>query len=336
MPGGVPLQSPRVPPAGRPFGGRRRLPEVPLPFDDVTRSGPVCSGPSGSAAVPTPGFRTPSPVSWLRSSLRVCFTPLPSLGSRLPSERSPRVQVAHPSSGSLAPSSFVPIPPRCGVRGLVTSGLHRLGRRSGVVPGRILQRLEAPFQRRSTLRLATARFVTPPGHPGPRTPGSPRPGSFRRPRSFLPCASPFTPRGGRPSRGGRCSPGRSRPSRALLPPSLGPSFTRHGRRRPSSRWQRAPLGASRDSKDLRASGHFSWLAPRAAPMLETLDVGWNRAGTTETSRYGTVGGHRTLRARAVPSSEDGSLDSHDLRCAALARLARRVVATVIATSAHQV
>jgi len=88
--------------------------------------------------------------------------------------------------------------------------------------------------------------------------------SFRRPRSFLPCASPFTStRRCHPSRGGRCSPGRSRHSRALLPPSLGSSFTRHGRRRPSSRWQRAPLGASRDTKDLRASGHFSWLAPRA-------------------------------------------------------------------------
>jgi hypothetical protein len=36
-----------------------------LPFDDVPRSGPVCGGPSGSATVPTPGFLTPSPASWL-------------------------------------------------------------------------------------------------------------------------------------------------------------------------------------------------------------------------------------------------------------------------------
>jgi hypothetical protein len=233
-----------------------------LPFDDVPRSGPVCSRPSGSATVPTPGFLTPSPVSWLRSSLRVCFAPLPSLGSALPSERSPRVQVAHPSSGPLAPSSFFPVRPWCGVRGLVAPDLHRLGRRSGVVPGRILSELEAPFQRRSSHDLAAARLATPPGHPGPRTPDSPRSGRSVDLEAFFPARV----------RSHHATVTRRAEAGALLgvlaPPepcsrqARGP-LTRHGRRRPSSRWQRAPLGATRDLTDLRASGHFSWLAPRA-------------------------------------------------------------------------
>jgi hypothetical protein len=294
-----------------PFGGRLRLPEVPLPFDDVPRSGPVCSRPSGSATVPTPGFLTPSPASWLRSSLRVCFAPLPSLGSALPSERSPRVQVAHPSSGPLAPSSFFPVRPWCGVRGLVAPDLHRLGRRSGVVPGRILSELEAPFQRhaRTTLRR--------PPRDTSRSPWTSYAGltsvrPFRRPRSVLPCASPFTPRDGRPSRGGRCSPGRSRPSRALLPPSPGPSHP------PRPEASLLPLAARASRRDARPRGLPCLRAPlvacaTSAPMLETLDVGWTPRGRPK--RPARCPSAVTVSFGHGPCCLFGSsLDSHDLRC----------------------
>jgi hypothetical protein len=280
MPEGVcPFRVSRVLPAGRPVCGRLRLPEVPLPFDDVPRSGPVCSRPSGSATVPTPGFLTPSPASWLRSSSRVCFAPLPSLGSALPSERSPRVQVAHPSSGPLAPSSFFPVRPWCGVRGLVAPDLHRLGRRSGVVPGRILSELEAPFQRRSSHSLATARLAAPPGHPGPRTPDSPRSGRSVDLEAFFPARvrSHHAPIPLGSARGGRCSPGRSRPSRALLPPSPGPSHP------PRPEASLLPLAARASRRDARPHGSPCLRAlllacATSAPMLETHDVGWTPRG----------------------------------------------------------
>jgi hypothetical protein len=217
--------------------------------------------------------------------------------------------------------SFFPTLPWCGVRGLVTCGLHRLGRRSGVVPGRILPELEAPFRRHSSHSLATARLAPPPGHPGPRTPDSPRSGRSVDFEAFFParirshhatvsitCVTGL-------ARGGRCSPGRPRPSRALLPPDLGPSFTRHGRRRPSSRWHRAPLGASCDSEDLRAIGHFSWLAPRALRCWKpSMPGGLARRRPNRLAR--PVGGHRATlieeEARAVPPF-GSNLDSHDLR-----------------------
>jgi hypothetical protein len=107
--------------------------------------------------------------------------------------------------------------------------LHRLGRRSGVVPGRILPWLEAPFQPRSSPHLAAERLARPPGHPGPRAPDPPRsgrsvdfgaffPARVRSQRAATdprvssrvgdPCGSPRT---------GRCSPGRSSPLQSLAP-----------------------------------------------------------------------------------------------------------------------
>jgi hypothetical protein len=187
MPEGVPLQS------------LSRLPGWPT----VWRSAPASRGslalqrhPSTGprmrqprfrrvTTVPTPGFLTPSPVSWLD---RACgfVSPRCRPWALSPFRAFPSRQVAHPSSGPLAPLPFVPVEPRCGERGLVTSGLHRLGRRSGVVPGRILPRLEAPFQRRSSRNLAAARLATPPGHPGPRTPDSPRSGRSVDFEAFFP------------------------------------------------------------------------------------------------------------------------------------------------------
>jgi len=263
MPEGVPLQSHSRPPAGRPFGGRRRLPRF---LDPSTTS--LARAPYAADRPGLPRFRPRglSPPRRLPGSARACgsVSPRSRPWASSPFRAFPSRQVAHPSSGPLASLSFLPVEPRCGVRGLVARGLHRLGRRSGVVPGRILPRARGS--------LSAPLLAQPCGRTPRETSRSPwtsyagltsvRP--FRRLRSFLPCASPFTPRGGHPhglARGGRCSPGRSRPSRALLPPSLGSSFTRHGRRRPSSRWQRAPLGATRDSGDPRASVHPPGLRP---------------------------------------------------------------------------
>ena len=283
MPGGVPLQSPRVLPAGRPLGGRLRLPEVPLPFDDVPRSGPVCSGPSGSATVPTPGFLTPSPVSWLRSSLRVCCAPLPSLGSfslqsvPLASGRAPLVGAA----GSLAV-----LPGRTPVRRTRSCHLRpsptraTFGRRPWPDPAEARGSLSA--SRRAPSCDGSLRYAS-------RSPWTSHAGltsarSFRRLRSVLPCASPFTPRDGHPSRGGRCSPGRSRPSRALLPPSLGPSTHPP---RPEASLLPLVARASRRVARLRGSPCDRALllaCATSAPLLETLDVGWNRVEMTESSR----------------------------------------------------
>jgi hypothetical protein len=232
--------------------------------------------------VPTPGFLTPSPVSWLDRacgfvSPRCRPWALVSLQSvPLASGRTPLVGAA----GSLAVR-----PGRTPVRRARSCHLWpsptraTFGRRPWPDPAEARGSLSAPL-------LAQPCGCAP--RDTSRSPWTSHAGltsvrSFRRLRSVLPCANPFTPRGGHPSRGGRCSPGRPRPSRALLPPNLGPSTTRHGRRRPSSRWHRAPLGASCDLVDPRASGHFSWLAPRALRCWKTLDVRWRRAGTTEAS-----------------------------------------------------
>jgi len=108
-----------------------------------------------------------SPPRRFPGSARACgfVSPRSRPWAHSPFRAFPSRQVAHPSSGSLAPLPFFPVEPRCGARGLVTSGLHRLGRRSGVVPGRILPRLEAPFQRRSSHPLPCGR-----GHASRRLP----------------------------------------------------------------------------------------------------------------------------------------------------------------------
>jgi len=157
--------------------------------------------------------------------------------------------------------------------------------------------LEAPFQRRSSHSLATARLAAPPGHPGPRTPDSPRSGRSVDFEAFFPARV----------RSHHAAVARRAEAGALLgvvaPPepcsrqARGP-VTRHGRRRPSSRWQRAPLGATRDPEDS--------LPPGTSPGLrhERSDAGNPRrrvdsAWTTETSCAMSVGGHRADPARAV-------------------------------------
>jgi len=162
------------------------------------------------------GVSTPSAASWLdlasdrppRGSRLTA--PIAPSGLRLPSELSLRVGRAPLVEAAGSP---VVRPGRSPVRRARSCHprFHRLGRRSGVGPRRILRELGAPFQR----RLA----APPPGHPGPRTPGSPRPGRSVDFEAFFPTASPFASATTVSRRaGGRCSPGRSRPSRALLPP----------------------------------------------------------------------------------------------------------------------
>jgi len=295
MPEGVPLQS-LSRPSGWPTVWRSApAPKVPSPFDDITRSGPVCGRPSGSDTVPTPGFLTPSPVSWLRSSLRVCFAPQPSLGFA-PFRAFPSRQVAHPSSGPLAPLPFFPVEPRCGVRGLVAHDLHRLGRRSGVVPGQILSELEAPFQPRSPRCLAAPRLAEPPGHPGPRTPDSPRSGRSVDFEAFFP-ARVRSHRASSPSRVVRAEAGAllgvPRPSRALLPPDLGPSHPP----RPEASLLPLAARASRRVARLRglpASGHLSWLAPRALRCWKPSKSGGIARGRPKRPAR-PVGGHRIPR-----------------------------------------
>lgn len=313
MPEGVPLQS-LSHPSGWPTVWRSApAPKVPSPFDDITRSGPVCGGPSGSATVPTPGFLTPSPVSWLRSSLRVCFAPQPSLGVA-PFRAFPSRQVAHPSSGPLAPLPFFPVEPRCGVRGLVAHDLHRLGRRSGVVPGQILSELEAPFQPRSPRCLAAPRLAEPPGHPGPRTPDSPRSGRSVDFEAFFPARvrshrASVTLTG--VARGGRCSPGRSSPLQSLAP--AGPGALVHPPRPEASL---LPLAARASRRVARLRGSpcvraCSWLAPGVLRSWRPSRSGGLARGRPKRPAR-PVGGHRALRARAVPPL-GSSLDSHDLR-----------------------
>lgn len=266
MPGGVPLQSSSRLTAGRPFGGRRRLPEVPSPFDDITRSGPVCDGPSGSAAVPTPGFLTPSPVSWLRSSSRVCFAPQPSLGFvslqsvPLASGRAPLVGVA---------GSLVVRPGRAPVRRSRSSHLRpsptraTFGRRPWPDPAEARGSLSAP---RGASRSPWTSLA---GLTSARTSSSTSELSSLRESVHTARRSPVARR-----------PVLSwafRPSRALLPPDPGPS---HPPRPEASLLPLAARASRRDARrpGLPCSGHFSSACAASAPLLGTLEVGWTSRG----------------------------------------------------------
>jgi len=304
MPEGVPLQSlSRLP--GWPIrcGGRLRLPEVPLPFDDVPRSGPVCSGPSGSATVPTPGFLTPSPVSWLRSSSRVCFTPLPSLGSALPSERSPRVRSRAPRRGRwLLHRSSRKTP--CATSAVLSPWTFT---DSGDVRASSLARscpeLEAPFQRRAR---TTSR---PHAHDTSRSPWTTNAGPTPGPSvpSILELSSL------RESvHTARRSPVARRPvlSWAFSPlQSLAPA--KPGALSPAAAGGvPPPAGTARLSARRATPGtpvRPCVLLPRgtSAPVLETLDVGWTPRG-------------RPKRPARCPSAVTVSFDTGRAACPAAA------------------
>jgi hypothetical protein len=316
MPEGVPLQSHSRLPAGRPFGGRRRLPRFTDPSTTSLARAPYAADRPG-----LPRFRPRgiSPPRRLPGSARACgsIAPRSRPWAFLPSERSPRVQVAYPSSGPLAPLSFIPVEPRCGVRGLVTRGLHStratFGRRPSPDPAGARGSLSAPLVARPFGRTPRETSRSPWTSYAGLT--SVRP--FRRLRSFLPCASPFTPPGSHHHLRDDLARAEAGALLGVLAPpepcsrqTWGP-LTRHGRRRPSSRWHRAPLGASCDPGDLRAIGHFSWLAPRALRCWKpSMSGGLERRRPNRLAR--PVGGHRALRARAVPPF-GSNLDSHDLR-----------------------
>lgn len=208
----------------------------------------VCHGSDPGVSHPHAGFLAPLELAGL---LHPAAVRVP-----LPSERSPRVRSRTPRRGRWLPCRSSRSNPgaACAVLSLVA--FTRLGRRSGVVPRRILPELEAPFQPRSSHSLAAARLARPPGHPGPRTPDSPRSGRSVDFEAFFPARV----------RSHHAAVTRRAEAGALLgvlaPPepcsrqTWGP-LTRHGRRRPSSRWHRAPLGASCDPGDPRASVHAS-------------------------------------------------------------------------------
>lgn len=313
MPEGVPLQSHSRLPAGRPFGGRRRLPRFTDPSTTSLARAPYAADRPGLPRFRPRGF---SPPRRFPGSIELAAlfhaAAVPGLSS--PFRAFPSRQVACPSSGPLAPLPFVPVEPRCGVRGLVTRGLHStratFGRRPSPDPAGARGSLSAPLVARPFGRTPRETSRSPWTSYAGLT--SVRP--FRRLRSVLPCTSPFTPRLGRPF--GCLGAEAGALLGVLAPPepcsrqTWGP-LTRHGRRRPSSRWHRAPLGASCDPGDLRAIGHFSWLAPRALRCWKpSMSGGLERRRPNRLAR--PVGGHRALRARAVPPF-GSNLDSHDLR-----------------------
>jgi len=287
-----------------------------LPFDDVPRSCPVCGGPSGSATVPTPGFLTPSPASWLDracgSVSRRCRPwALVSLQSvPLASGRVPLVGAA----GSLAV-----LPGRTPVRRARSCHLRPSPTRATF--GR--RPWPDPVEARGSLSASSVAPSPPPcggrsnaPRGASRSPWTPHAGltsvrPFRRLRSFLPCASPFTPHHGHPWRGGRCSPGRPRPSRALLPPDLGPSTspaTAGGVPPPAGSARLSARRATSRTPGFRAS---SWLAPRVLRSWRpSTSGGLVRGRPNRPAR--PVGGHRILTTRAVLPF-GSSLDSHDLR-----------------------
>jgi hypothetical protein len=235
------------------------------------------------------GVSTPSAASWLDRASEPCNqTSQPSCAVRAvracsPFRASPVLaQGRRVGRGPLveAAGSLAVRPDRLPVRRARSCHprFHQLGRRSDVEPRRILRELGAPFQR----RLA----APPPGHPGPRTPGSPSPGRSVDFEAFFPTASPCTSRAA-------CLPtDRLAPAGALLgvlaPPEpcsrqdLEPSiFTRRGGGVPPS----AALAclATRRVTPGPPRAHPSWLTPRSRSR-ETLVARWNRTWTTETSR----------------------------------------------------
>jgi len=318
MPEGVPLQSLSRPPGGPTVWRSAPAPRGSLALRRRPSLGPRMRRPRfpGSATVPTPGFLTPSSVSWLD---RACGFVAPrcrpwasfSLQSvPLASGRVPLVGAA----GSLAV-----LPGRTPVRRARSCHLWpsptraTFGRRPWPDPaearGSLSASLLAPTHHLSAAADAPRGASRSPwtSHAGLT---SVRP--FRRLRSVLPCASPFTPRGGSPSRGGRCSPGRPRPSRALLPPDLGPSI--HPPRPEASLLPLAPRASRRVVRPpgLPCVRACSWLAPRVPRCWEpSTSGGLERGRPNRPAR--PVGGHRIPTTRAVPPF-GSSLDSHDLGC----------------------
>jgi len=202
----------------------------------------------------------------------------------------PSRQVAHPSSGSLAPLPFVPVEPRCGARGLVTSGLHRLGRRSGVVPGRILPEargsLSASLLAPSTTTLRRrqkTRLAAPPGHPGPRTPDPPRSGRSVDFGAFFPARV----------RSHHATVTRRAEAGALLGVLAPPEPCSRQAWGPHSPATAGGVPPPAGTARLSARRATPWIpvlrallvaCAASAPLLGTLDVRWNRAEMTESSR----------------------------------------------------
>jgi len=251
------------------------------------------------------GVSTPSAASWLDRASGPCRVALAALRGIAPSGLSslqslPFAWVARPSSRPLAPLPFVLVvlPVRrarsCHPR------FHRLGRRSGVVPRRILRELGAPFQR------------TPRGGSASRSPWTSHAGltvsrPFRRLRSVLPhresvhVASAVSLAVHLDAAAGALL-GVLAPPEPCSRQDLEPSLTRPPRRRPSSRGVPFLVQASRPAPAARRSG------PRARTSRGLRhERGRGRPSTPGGIERGRpkrparpVGGHRTSTVRAVP------------------------------------
>jgi hypothetical protein len=309
-----------------------------LPFNDVPRPGPVCGGPSGSTTVPTPGFLTPSPVSWLDRA-RGFVSPrcrpwaLVSLQSvPLASGRAPLVGAA----GSLAVR-----PGRTPVRRARSCHLWpsptraTFGRRPWPDPAEARGSLSAP------------RFARPCGRTPRDTSRSPWTShagltsvrSFRRLRSVLPCANPVHT---------------ARRSTFRLPCA----------RRPVLSWASSPLQSLAPAKPgaldypPRPEASLLPLAPRASrrvvrprgsPCLQALLMACaTSAPLLENPRRQVASCGDDRSVPHDPSADTGSvttravlpfgssLDSHDLRCASEPAPTPEPATLIVGSRAHQV
>jgi hypothetical protein len=292
MPEGVPLQSHSRLPAGRPFGGRRRLPRFTDPSTTSLARAPYAADRPGLPRFRPRGF---SPPRRLPGSIELAAlfraAAVPGLSS--PFRAFPSRQVACPSSGPLAPLPFVPVEPRCGVRGLVTFDLHRLGRRSGVVPGRILSGLEAPFQRsllafpyhlaaareHASRRLPVTLDLVRRTHLGPAVPSTSKRSSLRESVHTAPRSTFRLLVARRPVLSWASSPLQS--LAPAKPGALTSPATAGGVPPPAGT---ARLSARRATSRTSPLPCMPLACATSAAEQKTLDVGWVRAWTTESSR----------------------------------------------------
>jgi len=179
-----PLQSLHVLSAGRPSRAGADSHEVLRPFDDIPRASPVCGGSSTTTAVPLPGLRNLSAVSWHARASRPCLMPQPPVGFSLRSfpPRRGRVRL------SASPCSLAvlrrPSIPRARTRPF-HSGFHRRPRLSTRLPGSPPE-LGHRFHRACAYaRIGFPGALTLPAHLGAND------DRLRLPRSLDPPAKPY-------------------------------------------------------------------------------------------------------------------------------------------------
>lgn len=263
----------------------------PCPSTTSLARAPYAAYPSWVRHGSDPGVSHPLAGFLARSSLRVCFAPLPSLGSRLPSERSPRVRSRTPRRGRWLPCRSSRSNPgaACAVLSplaFTDSGDVRASSLAGSC-----RRLEAPFQLRSSRpprapcgarsgrvsrRLPVTLDPVRRTHLGPAVPSTSKRSSLRE--------SVHTARRSPVARRPVLS-WASSPLQSLAPARPGAlSPTTAGGVPPPAGLLGASLDASRGPQGSPRLRALLLACATSAPLLETLDVRWNRAWTTESSR----------------------------------------------------